>query len=151
MTWALRRQGKDTLPLVLSSRRVYILPTRTGWAFAAVLAVIFIAGMNYGNGLAMLLCFWLAGFGLVAMLQTQRQLSGLRITGALAEPAFAGQAVPLHLRFEARGRTSDLLAGTTRGPGVAAQTGDLPGELRIDLQLPAPTRAEHLPRPRVRR
>jgi uncharacterized protein (DUF58 family) len=140
LTWALRRQGKDTLPLVLSSRRVYILPTRTGWAFAAVLAVIFIAGMNYGNGLAMLLCFWLAGFGLVAMLQTQRQLSGLRITGALAEPAFAGQAVPLHLRFEARGRTSDLLAGTARGPGVAAQTGDLPGELRIDLQLPAPTR-----------
>ena len=40
---------------MLTSRRVYILPTRAGWAFAAVLAVTFIAGMNYGNGLALLL------------------------------------------------------------------------------------------------
>ncbi len=95
LAWALRRQGKDTLPLVLASRRVYILPTRAGWAFAAVLAVTFIAGINYGNGLAMLLCFWLAGFALVAMLQTQRQLSGLTVTSAVAEPAFAGQTVLL--------------------------------------------------------
>jgi uncharacterized protein (DUF58 family) len=138
LSWALRRQGKDTLPLVLTSRRVYILPTRAGWAFAAVLAVTFIAGMNYGNGLAMLLCFWLTGFGLVAMLQTQRQLSGLRITGAEAEPAFAGQAVPLRLKFEAR-RTSDLSGGAARGPVVAAVS-DHPGELRLDLQMPATTR-----------
>ena len=139
LAWALRRQGKDALPLVLSSRRVYILPTRAGWAFTAVLAVTFIAGINYGNGLAMLLCFWLAGFGLVAMLQSQRQLSGLSITNAAAEPAFAGQSVALRLHIEARGRTSDLRAGTARGPGVAAVT-DQTGKLRLDLQLSAPIR-----------
>jgi uncharacterized protein (DUF58 family) len=124
----------------LSSRRVYILPTRAGWAFTAVLAVTFIAGINYGNGLAMLLCFWLAGFGLVAMLQSQRQLSGLRITNAAAEPAFAGQTVPLRLRFAARDRTSDLRGGTARGTGVAAVSDHPAGELRLDLQLPAPVR-----------
>jgi len=139
LAWALRRQGKDSLPLVLSSRRVYILPTRAGWAFAAVLAVTFIAGVNYGNGLAMLLCFWLAGFALVAMLQTQRQLSGLRITSAIAEPAFAGQTVLLRLQVESP-RTSDLLAGVARGPGVAALAGDQPGALRVAMQLPAPVR-----------
>ena len=135
----MRRQGKDALPLVLSSRRVYIVPTRAGWAFAAVLSVTFIAGMNYGNGLAMLLCFWLAGFALVAMLQTQRQLSGLKITSAVAEPAFAGQSVPLRLQFESR-RTSDLLGATARGVGVAAVTADQPGTLQLDMQLPAPVR-----------
>ncbi len=76
LAWALRRQGMDRQPLVLSSRRVYILPTRTGWAFAAVLAVTFVAGINYGNGLAMLLCFWLAGFALVAMLQSSDSYPG---------------------------------------------------------------------------
>jgi uncharacterized protein (DUF58 family) len=139
LAWALRRQGKDPLPLVLSSRRVYILPTRAGWAFAAVIAVTFIAGMNYGNGLAMLLCFWLAGFGLVAMLQTQRQLSGLSIRTAVAEPAFAGQTVALRMQIESR-RTSDLFAGMARGPGIAAQATDQPGALQLELQLPAPAR-----------
>ena len=36
------------------------------------------------------------------MLQTQRQLSGLRITSAVAEPAFAGQTVLLRLQLESR-------------------------------------------------
>ncbi|MEO8307450.1 MAG: DUF58 domain-containing protein [Pseudomonadota bacterium] len=140
LSWALRRQGKDTPPLVLSSRRVYILPTRAGWAFGAVLAVTFIAGINYGNGLAMLLCCWLAGFGLVAMLQTQRQLSGLRITSGSAEPAFAGNDVSLHLLFEARSRTSDLMVGLARSQGVAVLAGDVAGTLQLELQLPAATR-----------
>jgi uncharacterized protein (DUF58 family) len=140
LAWALRRQGKDALPLVLSSRRVYILPTRTGWAFAAVLGVTFIAGINYGNGLAMLLCFWLAGFALVAMFQTQRQLSGLKITSAQAQAAFAGQAVPLRLQLAARARTSDLRAGTARGAGVAALSDQPAGQLHLELQLPAPRR-----------
>jgi uncharacterized protein (DUF58 family) len=89
---------------------VYILPTRAGWAFAIVLAVSFIAGLNYGNGLAMLLSFWLAGFGLVAMLQSHRRLAGTRITDATAEPAFAGQSVTMLLQIEGRGGPADLLA-----------------------------------------
>lgn len=120
VAWALRRQGADALPLTLSSRRIYILPTRAGSAFALVLAVSFIAGLNYGNGLAMLLSFWLAGFALVAILQTHRQLAGARITDAVAEPAFAGQTVALRVQVQGRGEQS--------------------GDLRLELQLPAPVR-----------
>ena len=140
LAWALRRQGKDTLPLVLSSRRVYILPTRAGWAFAAVLAVTFIAGINYGNGLAMLLCFWLAGFALVAMLQTQRQLSGLRITSAVAEPAFAGQTVLLRLQFESRPDQRPVRRRGTRSVVSRQLAADQPGAMQVDMQLPAPAR-----------
>jgi uncharacterized protein (DUF58 family) len=93
--WALRRQGIDRLPLTLQSRRIYIVPTRRGWAFAALIAVIFIAGLNYGNGLAMLLAFWLAAFALVAMLQTHRGLAGTRIAALQAQPAFCGASVQL--------------------------------------------------------
>jgi len=98
--WALRRQGPDTLPLQLRARRLYILPTRAGLAMAALAAVTFIAGMNYGSGLAMLLCFWLTGFLLVAMLQTHGSLAGARILAAGVRPAFATEPVRLELRLQ---------------------------------------------------
>ena len=76
LRWALRRQGPDVLPLRLAPRRIYILPTGTGWTFGLLIAAMFLAGMNYGNGLALLLTFWLAGFTLVAMIRTQRVSCG---------------------------------------------------------------------------
>ncbi len=51
---------------------------------------MFIAGMNYGNGLALLFSFWLAGFAFVAMVQTQRSLAGTVLHAVSAEPVFAG-------------------------------------------------------------
>jgi uncharacterized protein (DUF58 family) len=106
--WALKRQGKDALPLRLRARRVYILPTPAGWTFALLLAVMFVAGMNYGNGLALLFTFWLTGFALVAMVQTQRCLTGLRLTSADASPAHAGDAVRLRIHVEGRTPAADL-------------------------------------------
>ncbi|HWL61855.1 MAG TPA: DUF58 domain-containing protein [Steroidobacteraceae bacterium] len=104
--WALKRQGQDVLPLALAARRVYILPTPAGWTFALLLATMFIAGMNYGNGLALLFTFWLTGFALVAMVQTQRGLSGLRLLSAEVQPVHAGDN--LTLRITVSGKTSPL-------------------------------------------
>jgi uncharacterized protein (DUF58 family) len=106
--WALRRQGEDSLPLLLAARRIYIVPTRAGWTFAALAAVMFVAGMNYGNGLALLLTFWLVGFLLVAMVQTQRRLTGAQLLSASAAPAFAGEPITLRVTVAARGAAADL-------------------------------------------
>ena len=38
--WIRRRQGEDSLPLVLSRRRLYILPTRAGIGFALLLILM---------------------------------------------------------------------------------------------------------------
>lgn len=116
--WALRRQGPDLLPLTLSSRRVYIVPTRAGWVFALLIMVTFIAGMNYGNGLALLLTFWLTGFALTAMVQTQRMLASLRLPGASAMPAFAGERVLVSLQVDARGAVADLSLRCDQGTPV---------------------------------
>jgi uncharacterized protein (DUF58 family) len=102
--WALRRQGTDALPLVLSPRRVYILPTPAGWTFALLVGVVFIAGMNYGNGLALLFSFWLASFTFVAMIQTQRCLAGTLLHAVNGEPAFSGELAVW--RFDISGRTA---------------------------------------------
>lgn len=149
--WALKRQGRDVLPLTLAARRVYILPTPAGWTFALLLATMFIAGMNYGNGLALLFTFWLTGFALVAMVQTQRGLSGLRLVSAGVQPAHAGEDLtlrvtvggrisPRDLRLRAGEEAPNLPGGTDRQatPDDATDT--------VSLTLPATRRGRwHAP------
>ncbi len=119
--WALRRQGPDALPLQLRARRIYILPTRAGWTFALLIGVMFLAGVNYGNGLALLFTFWLAGFALVAMVQTQRTLAGATLQQLVLSPAHVGDAVTLLLTVSGRADTQDLQLAT--GYDKDAQTG----------------------------
>jgi uncharacterized protein (DUF58 family) len=88
--WAKRRQGPDVPPVELASRRVYILPTPVGIGFAAMLLVMLIAGINYGNSIALFLTFLLTGFGLVTMHQCHRNLVRTSFTSAAALPTFAG-------------------------------------------------------------
>lgn len=72
-------------------RSIYILPTRYGLWFAAMLLVTLIAGINYANGLAYGLAFLLAALALVAMLHTHRNLQGLSLRGGGCAPVFAGE------------------------------------------------------------
>jgi uncharacterized protein (DUF58 family) len=100
--WARKRQGEDAPPLTLESRRLYILPTRRGLMSAALLFLMLLAGLNYNNSLALLLCFTLTGFALVSMYDCHRTLSGLHLVRAQVEPAFAGQRGELFLTLENR-------------------------------------------------
>src|SRR4051812_42155337 len=79
--WARRRQGEDRLPVQIATRRIYILPTRAGLAFAALLLLMLLAGLNYGNSIALLITFLLAGFGLIAMHLCHRNLAGTVVRG----------------------------------------------------------------------
>jgi uncharacterized protein (DUF58 family) len=133
-TWVLRRQGTDVLPLTLGSRRIYILPTRPGWIFALLILVTFIAGMNYGNGLALLFAFWMAGFALVAMVQTQRNLAATRILSGSAEPAFAGESVVVTIAMSTRAVAGDLALSID---GDAAASAEIAPDGRICVQISA--------------
>ena len=96
--WARARQGEDSLPLTLQARRVYILPTRAGVSTAVLLFVMLLAGMNYNNSVALLLCFMLAGITLVSMHECHRTLSGLKLLRVEAESTFAGRHAGAALR-----------------------------------------------------
>jgi uncharacterized protein (DUF58 family) len=93
--WILRRQGVDTDPVALRRQRIYILPTRLGVAYAAMLFAMLLGGMNYNNNLGLALTFLLVGVGLVAMHHCHGTIAGLRLRLLAAEPAFAGE----HVRF----------------------------------------------------
>jgi uncharacterized protein (DUF58 family) len=133
--WARRRQGPDRLPLTLGRRRLYILPTRAGIGFGALVLTMLAAGLNYANSVALLLTFLLAGFALVAMHECHRNLLGLSLLEAVAAPLFAGSAGTLRLTLEnasRRGRYR-IQAAVTDDAAVAL---DLPAGSRGQVELP---------------
>ncbi|HYP65732.1 MAG TPA: hypothetical protein VEQ14_05255, partial [Steroidobacteraceae bacterium] len=133
--WMRRRQGTDRLPATLERRRLYILPTRAGLAFAALLFLMLLAGLNYANSLALFLTFLFAGFALVVMQQCHRNLLGTEVVAAIAPAVFARSTGALQLTL---GNTDDierlrLEAALPRGPLVLA---DLAPHTRQQLELP---------------
>jgi hypothetical protein len=72
--WALRVRPPEPAPIVLSQRRVYVLPTPAGLAYTSALGVILLGAMNYNLSLGHALVFLLAGLGIVTILHTFRNL-----------------------------------------------------------------------------
>lgn len=89
--WARRRQGADPHAVALERRRIYILPTRFGAVFAAMVFAMLLASLNYAANLGMLLTFLLAGVGLVVMYHCHGNLLGTTIKFVGAAPVFAGE------------------------------------------------------------
>jgi uncharacterized protein (DUF58 family) len=98
--WARRRHGVDTDPTVLPGRRIYIVPTGLGIAFALMLFAMFLGAMNYANNLALGLTFLLGAVGLTAMHYCHRNLMGIRIATAASEPVFAGELARFRIALE---------------------------------------------------
>ncbi len=142
--WVRRRQGEDRLPVAVVTRRVYILPTRPGIAFAALVFVMLVAGLNYSNSIAMMLAFLLAGFGLIAMHLTHRNLVGILLRDVASVDAFAGEHGQLLLTLENSADTPRI--------GIECGTDTLErvtldviagGKARADLSLPLARRGRH--------
>ncbi|MCW5625469.1 MAG: DUF58 domain-containing protein [Burkholderiales bacterium] len=87
-------------PIVLTQRRVYILPTKQGLLYATMLALMLIGAINYNLGLGYVLTFLLAGLGIIALLHTWRNLAGLAITVGRTEPVFAGDPAVHEIRID---------------------------------------------------
>jgi uncharacterized protein (DUF58 family) len=132
--WARRRQGADRLPLTLARRRLYILPTRAGMAFGALVLTMLIAALNYANSLALLLAFLLVGFALVAMHECHRNLLGLSLLEAAAPPLFAGSAGTLHLTLQNASRAARYRVQTAAMDDPAVPV-DLPAGSHTQVEL----------------
>ncbi|NJD30494.1 MAG: DUF58 domain-containing protein [Gammaproteobacteria bacterium] len=98
--WLMRRQGIDRDPVRLERRRIYILPTRLGLAYAAMVFAMVIGGLNYNNNLGLGLAFLLVSLGLVTMHHCHGTLSGLSLRLLATDPAFAGQDVRFEVLLE---------------------------------------------------
>jgi hypothetical protein len=88
--WAARRHGRDALPITISRRRIYILPTRVGLMLALMLVAMLIAALNYNSNLGLAFAFLMTSVALVTMHHCNRNLLGLRVDAAAETDAFAG-------------------------------------------------------------
>jgi uncharacterized protein (DUF58 family) len=96
-----RPRAPETLPVEIDRRRVYVLPTRFGLFYAALLAGMGVGALNYNNNPALLLCLLLGGAGLASLIAAQMQLTGLAIAAIDAEPVAAGQPMLLRVHVQA--------------------------------------------------
>ncbi|MEW5769979.1 MAG: DUF58 domain-containing protein [Pseudomonadota bacterium] len=132
-----RLRALEPLPFTVTARRIYILPTRQGLAFALLLMGMLLGAMNYGLSMGFLFTFLLAGMLLSALFATWRGLLGIRLAGIEAEPGFAGGEVrfTLDLRLPDPATAAALVvaAGDTQATPVPGQN----GAARALLSLPA--------------
>ena len=87
--WEKRLSARDEVTLDL--RHVYILPTRMGGLFGALLAVLLLASVSYQSNLSYLLTFLLASIAASAMFMTSGVLRGLRLHWPPPQAGFAQQ------------------------------------------------------------
>ena len=125
LDWALRGKSPEAAPIVLGQRRVYVLPTRFGLAYAGLLLVMLIGAINYNLSLGYALVFLAAGLGVVAIFHSFRNLVRISISPGRAEPVFAGEPASFHL----------LLGHPDAGmrPAIRLQ---LPGQPPVECDLP---------------
>lgn len=84
--------------IALSQRNVFIFPTRTGFVFGALLAILILAAINYQASLVYAVAFLLGSVFLVTILYTFRNLSGLRLEFVGARPGFVGEDIEYDIR-----------------------------------------------------
>jgi uncharacterized protein (DUF58 family) len=86
--------------IVLTHRRIFILPNKRGLGLALLLVIQWLAAINYSNNLAFILTFLLAAVGVVGILHSYRNLARLSIRLGHIAPVFAGDAACLSLNLE---------------------------------------------------
>ncbi|MEM9305458.1 MAG: DUF58 domain-containing protein [Pseudomonadota bacterium] len=86
-----RRKRPEALPIVLTSKRVYVFPTKFGVFFGFFTLMMIAGALNYNNNMALMLTFLIGGFALLMPLYTVRNLVDLQITQVNAHPVHAGE------------------------------------------------------------
>jgi uncharacterized protein (DUF58 family) len=135
-----RPKQPEALPVHITRKRIYVLPTGFGLFVGVMLVTMLIGGLNYNNNPALLLVFLLAGIANNSLVHAHLILSGITLKSMHAEPVFAGQALKLKLRFEGSGQRRrpglQLLAGQAQALFELA-----PGsEAEVILELPTSRR-----------
>jgi len=131
---AFRVAPADRSPVVLRHSRIYILPTRRGYAVIATLIMMLLTSLNYALSLGLAVTFLLGGLVSAALLHTFRNLAGMEVKPLAASDAFVGSNIVFSLAVSAGAidrrsisiegnnvtTTADVAAGSTQTLTLAA-------------------------------
>ncbi|HSG65300.1 MAG TPA: DUF58 domain-containing protein [Gammaproteobacteria bacterium] len=133
------------MSVTLDKRRIYILPTRFGLAFAFTILAMLLGSLNYASSLGFALTFLLAGLGVVIMRHCHNNLRGLRIRFLSAHPVFAGETAEFRfaLSNDASATRAELLL---RQGDQESAVQDIPPRQWRSFAVHVPTRARGIQR-----
>jgi len=136
---AFRGAPADRSPVVLRHSRIYILPTRRGYAVIATLVTMLLTSLNYALALGLGVTFLLGGLVAAALLHTFRNLAGIEIKPLAASDAFAGGHVVFSLAVSSG--AIDRRAITVTANSASAKAAIIAGSTQtVTLAAPAPVR-----------
>lgn len=137
--WLFRRRGPEAAPIVLTQKRIYVLPTRPGLFFALALCAMLVGAINYQLSLGFALTFLLAGLGHSAILHTFRNLVRLEIEPGAAPPVMCGEHARFSLRLINR-REGPRYALTLRIGEWYRNVEEVPARATAVVEVELPTR-----------
>ncbi|MEK1942753.1 MAG: DUF58 domain-containing protein [Pseudomonas sp.] len=132
----LQRRIPPANSVLLTQRRIFIIPTRIGAAYGVALLLMLMAGVNYQNSPAYGLTFLLAAVFIVAILHTYRNLASLTLHAAGGSPVFVGEQATLRVRLSSNGRAHQSIA--LGWPPQALQQYDVPANGMSECEVTVP-------------
>jgi uncharacterized protein (DUF58 family) len=141
-----RLKRAEALPILLHRRRIYVVPSRFGLIYSAMLIVMLIGSLNYANNPALLLTCLLGAAAYLSVFSGFRTLNQVELKSIRAEPCHAGDTLDLALEF------ASAAAAPKRGLRLRMENGrqtETTGEEIVFELAPATTQAvaAHLPAP----
>ena len=136
----------------LGQKHIFIVPSAAGYGFALCLLLILLVAINYQNSLAYAMVFLLAAIGMLSMLHTWRNLSGLERTGLGVNPCFAGDKAQVRLQLRSLRHAHQAIKLSIYGqPESEIETSvAATAQQQLQLLLPMAQRGLHaVPRIRV--
>lgn len=136
--WLFRHRGVERGEVFLSQRRIFILPSRAGVAYAAMLLVLFIGSVNYNLSMGFSLTFMLAACALIDMHLTFRNLAHLHLVPGRGGTVFAGDDASFELYIANRRKHGRHAIGIgfmmSRPPAVDGQPAVTPIVQCVDVE-----------------
>lgn len=100
-TWLFRPKIEHGT-VMLTQRRIFIIPTRSGLFFGLVLVLMLLGDINYNLSLGYVLTFLLAMMAVMSMLFAFRNLAHLEIRAGRVASVFCGETAFFQLHFHNR-------------------------------------------------
>ena len=141
--------------VVLTQRRIFILPTRQGMALCLVLILMMLGDINYNLSLGYVLTFLLAMMAVMSMLHAFRNLAHLEIRAGRCNSVYAGEKARFIYHFDSRlpryqlclrsdnseaagHRTAPSSQGMTTDISAATVQFDVPENASTEIVFPLP-------------
>lgn len=135
-TW-LFRPKIESGTVVLTQRRIFILPTKQGFMLAFVLVLMMLGNINYNLSLGYVLTFVLAMMAVMSMLHAFRNLAHLEIRPGRADAVFGGEAAQFIFHFNNRSKLSRYQLCLRGGNGNIISF-DVPAQQDSEIAFPVP-------------